>query len=187
MNRLEKILYALAVLVFLWGVYMACSLAKETDARAEPPAVNTEGLCKTTVSETETAEAVGKADKFGKTEFVKEVAEKVKPIWDEADAVALAQMAYGEIGGGTAEEKAQTMWCVLNRVDEWGGTPYSQVTAPSQFYGYSSSHPVTDELYSIAVDVLTRWQAEKSGAEVERELESGYLFFCGDGLHNYFY
>lgn len=113
-------------------------------------------------------------------------ASEIVQTWTEADAVALAQMAWGEARGCGREGQAQTMWCVLNRCDRWGGTPLQQCSASGQFYGYSAMNPVTDELYALAVDVLTRWDMEKAGQAVIRELPNTYLWFTGDGTENYF-
>ena len=113
-------------------------------------------------------------------------APEIVQTWTEADAVALAQMAWGEARGCGREGQAQTMWCVLNRCDRWGGTPLQQCSASGQFHGYSPDFLVTDELYTLAVDVLTRWDMEKAGQAVIRELEAGYLWFTGDGTENYF-
>lgn len=110
-------------------------------------------------------------------------------VINEYEAIALARMAWGEARGCDTMEIAATMWCVLNRVDAWGGTVLRVVTAPSQFHGYSKKHPVEDHLYDLAVDVLTRWQMEKQGAspeEVGRVLPPQYLYFHGDGRHNHF-
>lgn len=111
----------------------------------------------------------------------------------EREAVALARMAFGEARGCSKMEIAATMWTVLNRVDASGfgmGNSVERVISfPKQFHGYSQKHPVTDELYDLAVDVLTRWQMEKQGAsaeEVGRVLPKEYLYFHGDGKHNYF-
>lgn len=111
---------------------------------------------------------------------------EIERTWTEADAVALAQMAWGEARGCGREGQAKTMWCVLNRCDKWGGTPLQQCSASGQFYGYSALNPVTDELYELAVDVLTRWDMEKAGQAVDRELGAGYLWFTGDGIENFF-
>ena len=113
-------------------------------------------------------------------------APEIVQTWTEADAVALAQMAWGEARGCGREGQAQTMWCVLNRCDRWGGTPLQQCSASGQFHGYSPDFPVTDEQYTLADDVLTRWDMEKAGQAVIRELEAGYLWFTGDGTENYF-
>ena len=110
-------------------------------------------------------------------------------VLEEAEIVALAKMAWGEARGCTDVEIAATMWCVLNRVDAWGDEIVETVTAPYQFVGYRDSNPVEEHLYDLAVDVLPRWQIEKQGAtaeEVGRVLPPQYLFFHGDGKHNYF-
>ena len=108
---------------------------------------------------------------------------------DENDAIALAKMAWGEARGTSDMEIAATIWCVLNRVDNTGDSIVKVVTAPNQFVGYNKQNPVEDRFYNLAVDVLTRWQMEKQGAspeEVGRVLPQQYLFFRGDGKHNYF-
>jgi len=108
---------------------------------------------------------------------------------DENDAELLAKLIYGEAGSDwiSTEEKAAVAWCVLNRVDTYGGSIKSIVTAPGQFAGYSASNPVKDRFYDLAVDVLTRWQMEKQGDEnVGRVLPENYLWFTGDGQNNYF-
>ena len=121
-------------------------------------------------------------------------------LYTDADAEALAQMAWGECrgvadltaGGGivSAEyQQACTMWAVLNRYDAGfdGDSIAEIVAAPKQFHGYSAAHPVSEELLALSYDVLERWQAEKTGAaEVGRVLPAEYVFFVGDGKNNYF-
>ena len=122
-------------------------------------------------------------------EIIVKVEPQYKIVINEEDATALAQMAWGEARGCSDMEIAATMWCVLNRVDKSGKSVVEVVTAPNQFHGYSSTHPVTDRIYNLAVDVLTRWQKEKQGAspeEVGRVLPKEYRWFYGDGKHNYF-
>lgn len=111
----------------------------------------------------------------------------------EDEVIALAKMAWGEARGCSIAEIAGTMWVALNRVDTtgygMGGTIEYVISFPEQFTGYSTKNPVTDELYELAVDVLTRWQMEKQGASVEevgRVIPKEYLFFHGDGEHNWF-
>ena len=107
---------------------------------------------------------------------------------DDADVTALAQMAYGEARGLARHEIAACMWCALNRLDHggYGETVQEVVAAPGQFAGYSAENPVTDELAAIARDVLTRHDAEQRGENVPREIGRTYLYFSGDGAHNYF-
>lgn len=110
--------------------------------------------------------------------------------WRE-EAEHLARMAWGEARGCTTMHQAATMWCVLNRVDS--SDPFypddiiGVTTQHQQFHGYNSDHPLTAELYDLALDVLERWQREKDGETgVGRVLPKEYLWFSGDGTVNTF-
>lgn len=140
----------------------------EADADGVPPEVDTNGLC------------------------VVEITEPAEPEYEmyftEADVMALAQMLYGEARGCTVNNQMKCVWCVLNRVDDsrFPDTIIGVVSAPGQFYGYSPDFPVWDNLYAVALDVLTRWSMEKQGADVARELDGTYLWFTGNGSENVF-
>lgn len=128
------------------------------------------------------------------------LAAEIAPLpYTDADAEALARMAWGECrgvadmdAGGkiiSAEcQKAAAMWCALNRYDAgYAGSIVDVIAAPRQFHGYDPAHPVDEELLALAHDVLDRWAAERSGAaDVGRVLPAEYLYFVGDGKHNYF-
>lgn len=109
---------------------------------------------------------------------------------DEAEVEMLARVLWGEARGVPSDmEKAAVVWCVLNRVDaaRWPDTVAGVVTEPSQFAGYSPDYPATEELKTIAADVLTRWERERrEGGDVGRVLPAEYYFFTGDGERNYF-
>jgi hypothetical protein len=63
----------------------------------------------------------------------------------------------------------------------------SVVTQPDQFAGYKPGNPVREDLLITARDVMCRWYAEKRGVQdVGRILPREYLWFRGDGYHNYF-
>lgn len=140
----------------------------EADADGVPPEVDTNGLC------------------------VVEIAEPAEPEYEmyfiEADVIALAQMLYGEARGCTVDNQAKCVWCVLNRVDDprFPDTIIGVVSAPGQFHGYSPDFPVWDNLYAVALDVLTRWSMEKQGADVARELPDTYCWFTGFNGSNHF-
>lgn len=105
----------------------------------------------------------------------------------EADVTALSRMAYGEARGLADYEIAACMWCVMNRIDAgYGDTVQDVVSAPGQFAGYSENNPVDDHIAEIARDVLTRHHAEQQGETVPREIGSEYVYFSGNGVHNYF-
>lgn len=108
-----------------------------------------------------------------------------------AEAEVLAKTVYGEARGCSTTEQAAVIWCVLNRVDDecafWPDDIIGAATQPEQFHGYYAGHPVTQEHYALALDVIDRWQREKNGeADVGRVLPLEYLYFHGDGEHNHF-
>ena len=106
----------------------------------------------------------------------------------EDDVVAIAKMLWGEARGCTRDNQIKCAWVVLNRVDDprFPDTIQGALSQPSQLHGYSPNFPVTDELYAVALDVLTRWSMEKQGVTVERELPNTYMWFTGDGVQNNF-
>ena len=106
----------------------------------------------------------------------------------EEDVAAVAKMLWGEARGCAQDNQIKCAWVVCNRVDDerFPDTIQGVLSQPHQFHGYSESFPVTDELYSIAFDVLTRWSYEKQGIPVRRELASSFLWFTGNGRENIF-
>lgn len=110
---------------------------------------------------------------------------------DPAEVELIGRTIWGEAGGVQQKaERAAVAWCILNRVDAWGKSVEEIVTAPYQFLGYRSPDnwgECPQEHLDLAADVLTRWHAEKEGAEdVGRVLPADYLYFLGDGRHNHF-
>ena len=119
-------------------------------------------------------------------------------LYSDEDAIALAKLTWGEARGvpdlkihgrviSTRTQQAAVMWTVLNRFDAgYEESILEVITAKGQFHGYSEEHPVEEELLELAYDVLDRWNAEKHGETVVRELPSEYLWFHGDGIRNHF-
>ena len=167
MKRDSLLIAYVALLLCFLGLVIALaeSVARAEALEAIAPEVNTEGLC------------------------VVEVAEPVYELYfTEADVIAMAQMLYGEARGCELLNQQQAVWCVLNRVDDsrFPDSIIGVLSQPHQFHGYSAGFPVWDNLVEIARDVMTRWSAEKQGAEVERELPSTYLWFTGYNGSNHF-
>ena len=106
----------------------------------------------------------------------------------EEDAAEVAKMLWGEARGCTRDNQIKCAWVVCNRVDDerFPDTIRGVLGQPNQFHGYDPTYPVTDELYDVAFDVLTRWSYEKQGIPVRRELPSSYLYFTGNGVENIF-
>lgn len=154
-----------AVLLALIVMVLLALDSGEADADGVPPEADTNGLCVVEVKEPE-----------------------YEMYFTEADVTALAQMLYGEARGCTENNQMKCVWCVLNRVDDprFPDTIIGVVSQPGQFYGYSPYFPVWDNLYAVALDVLTRWSMEKQGANVTRELPDTYCWFTGFNGSNHF-
>lgn len=122
-------------------------------------------------------------------EVTEPTAEEKKHIkyYTDQDAVDIAKVLYRECGGvPSTTEQACVVWTVLNRVDHDESTIYDVVRTPAQF-AFKESYPVWEDLLELAYDVLERWNLEKNGeTNVGRVLPKEYMFFRGDGKHNYF-
>lgn len=157
----------------------------------------------TTVVEKIELNAITLSDKVEITDITKEIEvgtivednimiEPADPeTWGKA-AEYMAKALYGEDPHGTKTHQAAVYWVILNRVDSttWfsnQNTPQAVVSAGGQFIGYSKWHPVVQEYYDLALDVIGRWLAEKDGIEdVGRVLPSDYMWFTGNGRINRF-
>ena len=112
----------------------------------------------------------------------------------ESTYIKGAIMLEGEAGGvKSLTEQSGCLWVACNRVDS--SDPFfpddleSVIEQACQFYGYTPSGEYSKESYDLAVDVFERWYRECNGetaSEVGRTLPADYLYFTGDGEHNYF-
>lgn len=116
----------------------------------------------------------------------------VKEMYSSEDPVMLAKVTFCEARGiKNKDELAAVMWTILNRYDAgYSQTLKGVILAPNQFAYRASAPMVTDygiDLYELAVDVMDRWAAEKLGeVDVGRVLPPDFLWYAGDGRHNYF-
>lgn len=113
---------------------------------------------------------------------------------------ALAKTVTAEIGGLTDSasystarmEEAAVVWCILNRADTYykdsGAAQVEKVVKAAYQFAYNSWGNIHEGIEDLVVDVLIRWELEKSGLveECGRVLPQEYLFFHGDGRHNHF-
>lgn len=108
-------------------------------------------------------------------------------FFTEADVAMMAKILAVECPSvPSTTEQACVAWTICNRVDAGYGTLEQVMTAPNQFAYYNSTE-APSHLYDLAEDVLIRWSREKSGQQdVGRVLPSDYMWFSGDGRHNYF-
>lgn len=110
----------------------------------------------------------------------------IEPSYTEEEIEYIAKTIWGEARGANKTEQSAVVWCILNRVDSsldyMPDDIISVITQKSQFTGYKSSNPVTQEHYDLAKDVLNRWDREKAGEiDVGRTLPKDYLWFVADG------
>jgi hypothetical protein len=107
----------------------------------------------------------------------------------DVDLEVLAKAVWGEARALPPEEQALVIWTAFDRVDSgrWGDTVYDVVTAPHQFQGYRAKNPITPEILTLCQAEAVKWTAGDSApALAPYAMQSGYLFFTGDGRHNYF-
>lgn len=118
---------------------------------------------------------------------------QAQKLWWEAEsvkqkyAIMLAKTIKVEAGGIKSKtEQACIAWTALNRADAQQTTLDKILTAPNQF-AYSSKTIVRSDLLALSYDVLDRWAAERLGAtNVGRVLPKDYLWYTGNGKHNFF-
>ena len=109
--------------------------------------------------------------------------------YTEEEVRLVAQMLYGEARGCNKDELRLVVWCVCNRVDKgtWGNTVEDVIKYPYQFMGYGATHPVWPELEAVAREVLEEWNDGGEADILEPYAKtSKYLFFRGDGKHNWY-
>lgn len=96
----------------------------------------------------------------------------------------LAKTVWGEARGLDEYERSLVIWCILNRFDsgKFGSSLKEIITKPYQFQGYKESFPIDEDILRLCEDVVYRWENSLAG----RTLPEEYLYFYGDGKHNYY-
>lgn len=180
------------ILCFLMGAAAMLCYTQATESESEPvrPVVNVY----ITIPTDEEVDIQSKDS--GTVEIIEEEKEepKEKKWYSEDDIRNMAKMAYGEsmnvptldtVYGERSNQyqNACAMYAVLNRVDAGYGDISTVIRAPKQFVGYNVANPVDWRLYNLAQKVIEDWA---TGEESLRVLPPEYLYFRGDGKHNYF-
>lgn len=99
----------------------------------------------------------------------------------------VSKAVWGEARGCSLEEQALVVWCICNRADERNQSIAEVVTAPYQFQGYCADNPVEEDIRALVVQVLNQWAAGEEALVLEPyATTSEYLYFWGDGEHNWF-
>lgn len=123
------------------------------------------------------------------SEPVEDIKKEIIMYFTEKDVIAVAKVLYRECRGvKSVTEQACVAWTICNRVDTGlGGDTFLEVVSYPNAFAYEYNTPVDDDLYELALDVLTRWNLEKNGqTDVGRVLPADYEYFYGDGTHNHF-
>lgn len=137
----------------------------------------------------ETEEAHEPVTSMASEVIIRYATEREQEEHDQDILLALARTVWGEARGCTTTEQAAVVWCVLNRVDspDFPDNILEVLEQPNQFSGYDPENPVWPEMLALVEDVLDRWDMEKTAVgDVGRVLPKEYVFFEGDGRHNYF-
>lgn len=114
--------------------------------------------------------------------------------YPESTYIKGAIMVHGEAGGvPSITERSGCLWTACNRVislDPFFPDELEAVIEQrAQFDGYAAKGTYTQADYDLAVDVFERFWREQNGESSEmvgRTLPADYLYFTGDGEHNYF-
>ncbi|MBQ2638787.1 cell wall hydrolase [Candidatus Saccharibacteria bacterium] len=116
--------------------------------------------------------------------------ETITKYYTEQDVIEVAKLLTKEGGGIPSDtEQSGVPWIVLNRVKSpsFPNTIHGVITQSNQFEGWHEETVPYDHCIEIARDVLERWNREMNGEiNVGRTLPEEYLYFTGDGVHNYF-
>lgn len=124
---------------------------------------------------------------FVELESVVEPEPEVVAKYSSYEVTLVCQTVYGEARGCSKEEQMLVVWCICNRADSTGASIEQIVTAPRQFHGYDSENPVTDEIRRVVLEVLDAWSRGQEALVYEPyATTSEYLYFSGDGVHNWF-
>lgn len=121
--------------------------------------------------------------------------EQQKPLhyeYTDAEVDMLVRLVLREAGGCAEEEQRLVVWTVFQRVDSADydfrnmNTIADVVTAPYQF-AYDETAPIKDDIRRMCEAELEKWAKGGAPPVVEPYAPSlPYLFFEGDGRHNWF-
>lgn len=76
------------------------------------------------------------------------------------DAIYIAKLLYGQAQWNSTNAQEAIAWLVINRVESpyYPNTIQEVVEQQSQWMGYSKDNIYTEEMYNIALKVITAWE-----------------------------
>ena len=108
-----------------------------------------------TVTVAETAPAAEPAE-----ENTQAQAEAIAEAAARREAEYMARVLYGMARYRSREAQEAICWCILNRVESslFPNSVEEVCAQDKQWMGYSGKNPVTQDLYDVAMEVLTTWK-----------------------------
>lgn len=112
------------------------------------------------------------------------VSTEAEGLYSKEEVQMLSKTVWGEAQGLNDYERSMVVWCILNRFDDgtFGSSLKEIIAKPYQFHGYQEDFPVQEDIEALVLDVLHRWENGLEGRTLPKE----YLYFSGDGKHNYY-
>lgn len=115
------------------------------------------------------------------------LASTVTAKYSSYELTLVCQAVWGEARGCSKAERQLVAWCICNRVDATGASVEDVVKAPRQFHGWKSDCPIENDIREDVTEVLEAWSRGEEALVYETyATTSEYLYFSGDGTHNWF-
>lgn len=184
---------AVAAILMVAGIIASCIMVakygKQQAAHAVPCKQSVHTIIENDELYIEIKEQQAERARLEAERIAREEYERTHPqLWTQQDAAVIAMTMYHESVGSTETESAKVAWCILNRVDNWGGSIIGTASSPNQF-AYYGGGIYEGYWYELAVKVLTDWQHERYGEPYEyygRLIPQSYMWFHGTGTVNIF-
>lgn len=188
----------LIILLVIFGLFLACFVVlpkSQTEAELENSLASSQTalITEDVIDPSEWFDVdtlpieTTEPDETIKEPTVEDLLGDVEAQWGES-AIYIAKTVWGEARGCSVDNQRKVIWCILNRVDhkDFPNTIIEVICAKNQFHGYYESNPVTEEMYDMALEIITLWQLEKLGEPIIRDLGPTYIFFRGSSEGNVF-
>lgn len=114
------------------------------------------------------------------------------PPYTERELEMITKTVWGEARGCATDEQRLVVWTIFQQVDADGDfAKYSTVagiiTKPYNFGGYCESNPLDPDIYAMVCEEAAKWANGEEPPTLEPYAPTlPYLFFDGDGEHNWF-
>lgn len=122
---------------------------------------------------------------------VKEESDPLIMYYTEEEMNYIGRLITAEAGGLSNEEMRAVAMTVLHRVDspKWPNDMIQVINQDGQYADEDMPAYASDRALEAAFEALDQWNLTKNGLipEEDFELPEKFIYFFGDGKHNYFY